>query len=199
MTTFDLAEVRGFAADLDARMDRCDNGEGTECARLDAALRHYVELCCEFREGVREWWREVFSGRVEFDPEVEQAWQDGSWPFADSYVGRLLQDDPPTDAEHVLPGLGRSRSGRQACWVWHLRSTNEPWNVREMHIRYSDGHVFRISREAGEAGPWEFASASATCHGSIFRQVHQETEVGVDGHIELVQSETATGKQAMPR
>jgi len=25
--------------------------------------------------------------------------------------------------------------------------TNEPWNVREMHIRHPDGHVFRISKE----------------------------------------------------
>lgn len=24
--------------------------------------------------------------------------------------------------------------------------TNEPWNVREMHLRHPDGHVFRISR-----------------------------------------------------
>lgn len=24
--------------------------------------------------------------------------------------------------------------------------TNEPWNVREMHVRHPDGHVFRISR-----------------------------------------------------
>jgi hypothetical protein len=79
MTTFDLAEVRGFAADLDARMDRCDNGGGTECATLDAALRHYAELCCEFREGVREWGREVFSGRVEFNPEVDRAWRDEGW------------------------------------------------------------------------------------------------------------------------
>lgn len=31
-------------------------------------------------------------------------------------------------------------------------------------------------------------------HGSIFRHVHQENDVGVDGHIELVRSEAATGK-----
>lgn len=31
-------------------------------------------------------------------------------------------------------------------------------------------------------------------HGSIFRPVHQETDVGVDGHIELVDTENATGK-----
>jgi uncharacterized glyoxalase superfamily protein PhnB len=28
--------------------------------------------------------------------------------------------------------------------------TDEPWGVREMHVRYPDGHVFRISRGTGE-------------------------------------------------
>jgi Glyoxalase/Bleomycin resistance protein/Dioxygenase superfamily len=28
--------------------------------------------------------------------------------------------------------------------------TNEPWGVREMHIRHPDGHVFRISHGIGE-------------------------------------------------
>jgi catechol 2,3-dioxygenase-like lactoylglutathione lyase family enzyme len=27
--------------------------------------------------------------------------------------------------------------------------TDEPWGVREMHVRHPDGHVFRISRGAG--------------------------------------------------
>jgi len=27
-----------------------------------------------------------------------------------------------------------------------FKLTNMPWNVREMHIRHSDGHVFRISQ-----------------------------------------------------
>ncbi len=31
-------------------------------------------------------------------------------------------------------------------------------------------------------------------HGSIFRPVHQETDVGIDGHIELVDNETVTNK-----
>jgi hypothetical protein len=31
-------------------------------------------------------------------------------------------------------------------------------------------------------------------HGSVFRPVHQETDLGVDGHIELTQGEIATGK-----
>jgi hypothetical protein len=29
--------------------------------------------------------------------------------------------------------------------------TDEPWGVREMHVRHSDGHVFRISRGNSEA------------------------------------------------
>ena len=28
---------------------------------------------------------------------------------------------------------------------------NMPWNVREMHVRHPDGHVFRVSRGIGEA------------------------------------------------
>ena len=27
--------------------------------------------------------------------------------------------------------------------------TDQPWNVREMHVRHPDGHVFRISRGLG--------------------------------------------------
>jgi catechol 2,3-dioxygenase-like lactoylglutathione lyase family enzyme len=30
--------------------------------------------------------------------------------------------------------------------------TDEPWNVREMHVRHPDGHVFRISKGIGGAG-----------------------------------------------
>ena len=75
MTTFDLAEIRSFTADLGTRMDRCDNGEGMECASLDASMRHYASLCCEFRENIRSWGREIFAGRLAFDPEVEKVFQ----------------------------------------------------------------------------------------------------------------------------
>ena len=76
MTTFELEEVRGFAAELNAQMDRCDNGEGMECATLESALRHYAGLCCRFRDRVREWGRAVFYGHAAFDPQVETAWLD---------------------------------------------------------------------------------------------------------------------------
>ncbi len=74
MTTFDLADARRFTADLDARMDQCDNGERMECANLDRTLRRYAEFCCEFCEGVRQWGRAIFYGQAAFDPEVEKLW-----------------------------------------------------------------------------------------------------------------------------
>jgi len=74
MTTFDLADVRRFTADLDARMDQCDNGEGMECANLDGTLRHFAGLCHEFYERVRQWGQAIFYGKAAFDPEVEKLW-----------------------------------------------------------------------------------------------------------------------------
>jgi len=76
MTTFDIADIRGFAADLDERMNRCDNGEGMECADLDGTLRHYAALCRELRKNIRSWGRAVFTGRIAFDPEVEKVFRD---------------------------------------------------------------------------------------------------------------------------
>lgn len=76
MTTFDLADVRRFTADLGARLDQCDNGEGMYCANLDATLGHYALLCCEFRERVRQWGLAIFYGQAAFDPEVERLWLD---------------------------------------------------------------------------------------------------------------------------
>ena len=29
--------------------------------------------------------------------------------------------------------------------------TNEPWGVREFHLRHPDGHTFRVSAGLGEA------------------------------------------------
>lgn len=72
MPTFDLTELRDFAHALDADLDRCDNGEGIQCETLDLRLRHYAKICCQFQERVRKWGREVFAGRVAFDPEAER-------------------------------------------------------------------------------------------------------------------------------
>jgi len=100
MPTFDLADERRFTADLDARMDRCDNGEGMECASLDGTLRHYAVVCSEFCERIRQWGRAIFYGQAAFDPEVENLWLDegielyrrasGLWEYGQELEGECF-------------------------------------------------------------------------------------------------------------
>ena len=45
-------------------------------------------------------------------------------------------DDVDTIHEHCLA------QGIEVTWP----PTDEPWNVREMHVRHPDGHVFRVSK-----------------------------------------------------
>jgi hypothetical protein len=67
MIPSDLSGVSNFTADIGMRMDRT----------LDDTLRLYADLCREFRDALRQWGRDVFAGRIEFQPEVEQAWLEG--------------------------------------------------------------------------------------------------------------------------
>lgn len=118
MTTFDLAEVRGFVADLTASLNRCDNGEGLECASLDDELRHYAARCCDFREGVRDWGRAVFAGRVAFDPAVERVWQEEG--------SRLY------DRAWELSGYGRDAEGSCYCLEGQLALQSALWHLDQL-------------------------------------------------------------------
>jgi hypothetical protein len=72
MTTFDLAEVSTFVADLDAQMDHCDIGEGKDRAKSDDILGRYAKVCCSYRIHVRQWARAVSADEAVYDPRVEQ-------------------------------------------------------------------------------------------------------------------------------
>jgi len=75
MTTFGFQQVRDYAAGVNAELDRCDNGEGGFCDMMDQALELYASRCCTFTNDVRRWARDVFAGRVAFDPGAEQLWK----------------------------------------------------------------------------------------------------------------------------
>ena len=102
--TFDLVEVRDFVASLDARMDRCLNGEGMECATLEAALRHHAALCREFSERVREWGRQIFAGHVAFDPEVERMWISEGWRLHDRATDMHWRGQASGEPCYILEG-----------------------------------------------------------------------------------------------
>lgn len=75
MTTFDLAQVQEFASAINAQLDRCDHGEGAQCATIEAALNLYADCCCQFVDKVRQWARDVFTGKVAFNLKTEQSWK----------------------------------------------------------------------------------------------------------------------------
>ena len=52
----------------------------------------------------------------------------------------LWVDDVDATHRHCL------EQGLEVVWP----PTDMPWNVREMHVRHPDGHVFRIGRGIGE-------------------------------------------------
>ena len=110
MTTFDLVEVRNFATALNVRMNRCDSGEGMECATLDETLRQLATLCCEFREEVRQWGRAVFAGRVAFDPEVERVWIDEGVQLYSRAVDLLAYGGSAEEPCYVLDGKAMLQS-----------------------------------------------------------------------------------------
>jgi hypothetical protein len=145
MSEFDVAEVRDFVADLDARMDRCDNGEGMECANLDGALRHYAALCCEFREKVRQWGRAVFAGRVALDPEVERTWlEEGTRLFVRAY--EILAYGQAAEAScFVLEGHAALRSA-----LWDLSRLLHGWVTPKLAIGPSARQKLALSPQASE-------------------------------------------------
>jgi hypothetical protein len=132
MKTFDLAEVREFTTNLDAQMDRCDNGEGMECASLDAALIHYTTLCCDYLNGVRQWGRGVFSGRVSFDQEVEQLWLAEGWRLLDRATEMLLYGQSAEIPCYTLDGQKLLQSA-----LWELLRMLEGWVTPKLAVRPS--------------------------------------------------------------
>jgi hypothetical protein len=73
--------------------------------------------------------------RMTFGPDGDEAADQGVWMT-------IWVDDVDAVHRHCL------EQGLEVTWP----PTVMPWNVREMHVRHPDGHVFRISRtiESGE-------------------------------------------------
>jgi hypothetical protein len=67
--------------------------------------------------------------KMTFGPEGDEAGDKGVW------MSIWVED---VDAVHQLC----LEQGLEVAWP----PTDMPWNVREMHVRHPDGHVFRISR-----------------------------------------------------
>ncbi len=70
--TLDLPTVRAFTEDLAEQIRRCDKGEGS----VEDSINHYLRLCGELRAYINQWARAIFTGQLEFDPDVETLLKD---------------------------------------------------------------------------------------------------------------------------
>ena len=122
MTSFDLAEVRKFTANLTLRMKQCENGEGIECATLEDSLRHHARLCCELRDRIRDWGRSVFTGKVAFDPEVQRVWLDEGFELYYRAKESLIYGEIAEVPCYVLEGKSILQSA-----LWELGLLLENW------------------------------------------------------------------------
>lgn len=69
------------------------------------------------------------SARMTFGPSGDQRADKGAW------MSMWVEDVDSVHKHCVEQGL-------EVTW----QPTDMPWNVREMHVRHPDGHVFRISQ-----------------------------------------------------
>jgi catechol 2,3-dioxygenase-like lactoylglutathione lyase family enzyme len=127
-----LGWKRGFAWNQGGMIaDAADSNEqgrahfGSVCASWRAPNDHAHEsqifLCCN-GQGSRGTIRPKFAG----DDETDGVWM--SW-WLDSIAS--------VDAMHALC----VKHGFEVT----MPPTNEPWGVREFHLRHPDGHMFRVS------------------------------------------------------
>jgi catechol 2,3-dioxygenase-like lactoylglutathione lyase family enzyme len=83
-----------------------------------------IFLCLDAQGG-----RGRSSLEMTFGPEGDDAMDKGVWMM-------IWVDDVDAIHRHCL------EQGLEVTWP----PTDMPWNVREMHVRHPDGHVFRIGR-----------------------------------------------------
>lgn len=125
METFSLSEVNEFVSRLNDDLDRCDNGEGMECETIDAALKHYAASCCNFVQQVQQWGKDVFSGKIEFDPQVEREWK----TRGDQLYHRAIEmQTVGQNAESEIPCHILDGQGELAAALWNMyRILYENW------------------------------------------------------------------------
>jgi catechol 2,3-dioxygenase-like lactoylglutathione lyase family enzyme len=67
--------------------------------------------------------------KITFGPDGDQTADHGAWIS-------IWVDNVDAEYRHCI------EQGLEVTWP----PTDEPWNVREMHVRHPDGHVFRVSQ-----------------------------------------------------
>ncbi|HEX4793707.1 MAG TPA: hypothetical protein VH370_07950 [Humisphaera sp.] len=129
MTTFDFNQVRDFAAGVNAELDQCENGEGAQCRTIDATLSYCAERCGKFIEEVRKWGRDVFAGRVAFDPAAEQLWKAELSQLYLRAINLLTLGNQAEQSCFVLDGKRKLESS-----LWNVHQLLDGWVTPKLSV-----------------------------------------------------------------
>ncbi len=137
MTTFDFNQVREFAANVNAKLDECENGEGLQCGLIDATLSCCAQQCCKFADGLRQWARDVFSGRVAYDTAAEHLWRAELDKLYDRAVNLLGVSVQAEASCYVLEGQRDLQSS-----LWNLSQLRTAWVSPKLSVGPSARQAF---------------------------------------------------------
>jgi hypothetical protein len=129
MTIYTIEDVQKITAEIQSKLDACDNGEGMECASLDASLQHYARSCCKFSLRVREWAQGVFSGKFPSNPQIEQAWREEGDRLLRRCSDMLLRGEQADVPCYDLPGQSMLRAS-----LWELSLILSNWVAPKLSV-----------------------------------------------------------------
>jgi hypothetical protein len=97
MPTLELAEVREYIAQLEAKLPHCEPTE--------EAVQAYTQACIEIRDTIRSWGMAIFKGQLAFDASVEHLWQSTLRTLHDG-AAKLLASFPDANLEIANKKIG---------------------------------------------------------------------------------------------
>ncbi len=144
MTTYDFARVKEYADNLSAALKVCEEGEALYCDNLDNTLRCAADNYLKFANEIRKWARDVFSGRVAFDPAAEQLWKAELVNFFNR-ANRLLSNGSAAIDEHGCDTLDGANKLRIA--LWNMAQLLNPWITPSLAVGPSAPAIYDRRRE----------------------------------------------------
>src|ERR1700722_12891408 len=141
MTTCDLNQVKEFSDRVIADLVRGENE--IRCDSIDTSLRYYVERCCNFEAAVRKWGRDVFTGRVAFDPAAESQWRAG---VAELFFRAQRVLEIGEKAESECGGFDGKAKLESA--LWNLNKLLYVWVTPKLSVGPSARQELTFSAEA---------------------------------------------------
>jgi hypothetical protein len=146
LKTFDYEQVNAVLTPLKAKFEQCAHGEGNQCETLDKHLECCAQICLEVHAAVAGWARDVFSGKIAFDPEAENLWR-AEVAQIYSQATRVWQIGRKAEVPcWDLPGQSRLEAA-----LWHLSWLLRDWVSPKLSVAPSPRAALQLDADESAA------------------------------------------------